>query len=101
MEDFIQAQPNGLEEKLTENGGNLSGGQAQRIAIGRAVLAKPKLLILDEFTSALDDQTEAKVCSLIEKLRNQMTIIIVSHKSKPMEVVDSVYEFFEGSIFKK
>ena len=101
LEDFIQAQPNGLEEKLTENGGNLSGGQAQRIAIGRAVLAKPKLLILDEFTSALDDQTEAKVCSLIEKLRNQMTIIIVSHKSKPMEVVDSVYEFFEGSIFKK
>ena len=72
---------------LTANG-NLSGGQRQRIGIARALYSDAKMLIFDEATSALDAETENAFCHLIDRLKNQLTIIIISHRESTLDVCD-------------
>ncbi|MGB8313690.1 MAG: ABC transporter ATP-binding protein, partial [Aestuariivirga sp.] len=73
--DFIDALPAGIETDVGEMGGRLSGGQRQRISLARALVANPKILILDEVTSALDPETEAGIVNNIASLRGRYTII--------------------------
>jgi ATP-binding cassette subfamily C protein len=70
----------------------LSGGQRQRIALARALLIKPKLLILDEVTSALDPATEAEICDNVRALDGSLTILAITHRPAWLEVADRVYE---------
>ena len=64
---------------MGENGSNLSGGQAQRIILARAIYKRPQILILDEFTSALDNENEKKIFESLKALKNDCIILISSH----------------------
>ena len=88
MEDYLPALPNGLDTVLGENGAGLSEGQAQRLAIARAVLSNAPILLLDECTSALDSETERKV---LERLKNlpDRTCIAVTHRPATLEICDT------------
>lgn len=85
MADFVFTLPNGLDTKCAEQGGGLSEGQAQRIAIARAILHPCKVLLLDEATSALDVETEKKLLENLKQHFHDSTIIFVTHR---LAVVD-------------
>ncbi len=95
---FIQSLPEGLETVLGERGGKLSGGQRQRLAIARALIHRPGLLILDEATSNLDHESEAAVITTIEHLKGQITMLAVSHDDALVEAADSVIHLQDGRI---
>lgn len=89
---FVAALPNGIEQVVGERGTMLSGGQRQRIALARALVIKPKLLILDEVTSALDPETEAAICANVRQLSGQVSIVAITHRPIWVELADRVYE---------
>ena len=97
-EEFILEKENQWEEAVGERGMGLSGGQRQRIALARALLVRPKILILDDITSALDAQTEKTIIgNLYTKLRN-MTTIIISQKINSVRQADKIYVMEDGTI---
>jgi ATP-binding cassette subfamily C protein len=98
--EFVTAMPGGMNSTVGERGSMLSGGQRQRIAIARALVHKPKLLILDEPTSALDPESEAAICETLGQLRGRgMTILAISHQPTIMEVADRAYQLQNGKAF--
>lgn len=88
--EFVQKLPNGLDTIVGNRGTNLSGGERQRIALARALLKQPQLLILDEATNAVDDKNEDLIKHALVKLNGKMTIIIVAHRSKLVDLADDV-----------
>jgi ATP-binding cassette, subfamily C, bacterial len=88
--DFIACLPNGLSTEVGEKGARFSGGQRQRIAIARALVHRPKLLILDEVTSALDAATEREICENIRDISKSVTVLAISHRQAWIDVADSV-----------
>ncbi|WP_282935542.1 ABC transporter transmembrane domain-containing protein [Paenibacillus sp. RC67] len=98
IHDVISGWPEGYDTWVHHEGGSLSGGERQRIAIARALLRKPKLLLLDEVTSALDPATEADINQLIQQLRGEKTIISVTHRLASVVSADNIYVFKEGCI---
>jgi ABC-type bacteriocin/lantibiotic exporter with double-glycine peptidase domain len=90
LEDLIHELPDGLKTNIGQKGINLSGGQRQRVGIARALYRQPKILILDEFTNALDKELEEKILKNIYSLKKNVTVIIVSHNSNVLENCDSV-----------
>ena len=90
-----------LQKTLGEKGRKISGGQAQRIGIARAIYNKPSILIFDEATNSLDKKIELKIFDSIYKLKNQNTIIIVSHKLQLLKKCHKVYEFNKGKLYNK
>jgi ATP-binding cassette subfamily C protein len=77
----------------------LSGGHRQRIAIARALVHKPKLLILDEPTSALDSESELAICETLQELRGKYTILAISHRATLMSAADRAYQLQNGKAF--
>jgi len=98
IHDFIIGLPEGYDTPVGERGVRLSGGQRQRIGIARALYRKPSLLILDEATSALDIETERDVLESLDDLRNQMTILMVTHRLNTIQSVDWIYLLEEGRL---
>ncbi len=96
--DFVSKLSEGIHTIVGERGSKLSGGQRQRIAIARALARKPALLVLDEVTTALDPVTEAAICETLRGLRNQTTILAISHQPAIIRSADVVYELEEGRI---
>ena len=94
--EFVLEMPQGMYSSVGERGGMLSGGQRQRIAIARALVHKPKLLILDEPTSALDPESEAAICETLSQLRGEITILAISHQPTIMNVADRAYNLRDG-----
>lgn len=94
--EFVDALPNGLQTLVGERGGRLSGGQRQRIAIARALINDPKLLILDEATSALDTDSEAAIIATLRALKEQLTILAITHNSGLATASDVVYRLEPG-----
>jgi len=92
IHDFITKQlPRGYNTNIGDNGVTLSGGQKQRISILRALYLKPKLLILDEATNALDKQTEDLIIRSLCNFSKKMTLIIVSHRANVLKYCDKIY----------
>lgn len=95
---FVEQLPQGLDTALGERGGRLSGGQRQRLAIARALIHGPRLLILDEATSNLDQATEAAIIETIEHLKGQLTLLAVSHDEGLVRAADQVIRIAGGRI---
>ncbi|MBK8209396.1 MAG: ABC transporter ATP-binding protein [Rhodospirillales bacterium] len=88
--DFISRLPSGLATEVGEKGARFSGGQRQRIALARAIVHRPKLLILDEVTSALDTETELEICENIKQISRTMTVLAISHRQAWIDIADEV-----------
>ncbi|MFS4481390.1 peptidase domain-containing ABC transporter [Hyunsoonleella sp. 2307UL5-6] len=99
FEKFINELPQGYATILGEEGINLSGGQKQLLALMRVLYKKPKLLLLDEFTSAMDRKTEQFVIQLLNQLKNEMSIIFISHRLHVLKhIADRIYVIKDGEI---
>lgn len=96
--DFIEALPEGLKTKIGERGHGLSEGQAQRIAIARALLRKAPIMIFDEATSALDTRSEMKVLHTIRTLNPVRTCIIITHRPTALKICDRVLRLENGQL---
>ncbi len=97
-DEFIERLPQGLDTLLEENGANLSGGQKQRLAIARALLPQPRILILDEAASALDPESEAIFMNNLSKLAAGRTVIIVSHRLAALTTANGILVLDRGHI---
>ena len=95
--EFVKAMPQKIDSTVGERGYKISGGQRQRIAIARALVHKPKLLILDEATTALDPENETAICNALSQLRGQLTILAISHQPAVLNVADQAYRLQNGS----
>lgn len=96
--DFITALPRGYETIIGARGVGLSGGQRQRVALARALLLQPQLLILDEATNAVDQETELSIMSKLSESRGGMTILVVSHRNSALQHCTHVIEIEGGRI---
>lgn len=96
--DFVQELPDGLDAVVGEHGAKLSGGQRQRLAIARALVRRPVLLVLDEATTALDPATESEICKTIRDLAGQITVLAISHQPAVQQAADVVYRIESGAV---
>ena len=98
LEEYINSLPLKYNTRIEENGKNLSGGQKQRLAIARALLRNPQILIMDEATSNLDVITEKSIENTINKFSNNMTTIIIAHRLSTIKDCDNIFLFRNGQI---
>jgi ATP-binding cassette subfamily B protein len=96
LSGFVESLPHRYHTCVGERGAKLSGGQRQRIGIARALYLKADVLILDEATSALDDKTEKMVLNAINSLRPDLTVLMITHRTKTLDNCDRVYELSAG-----
>lgn len=99
--DFILRQPQGYDTIVGERGSNLSGGQRQRLAIARALIKNPPVLILDEATSALDAATEARVQKALSRLMAGRTTFIIAHRLSTVREADEIMVFDGGQVAER
>lgn len=99
-EEFIQNLPRGYDSMLEENASNLSGGQRQRLAIARALLPNPRILIFDEATSALDPESETLIRRNLKQIAHNRTVLIISHRLSVLCRADDILVLEKGSILE-
>ena len=93
LSNTISSFLNGIKTQIGEFGSNISGGQRQRIAIARALYRGAEVLIFDEATSSLDNETELELMNTIDKIKNKnITIISIAHKYNSLKTCDVIYE---------
>ena len=100
-DEFVKKMPEGLDTKVGEFGIRFSGGQQQRLAIARAMYHNPEILLLDEATAALDNETENEVMKAIEALQGYKTLIVVAHRLTTVRKCDEIYEVRDKKITKR
>jgi ABC-type multidrug transport system fused ATPase/permease subunit len=96
--EFVMSLDKGLETQVGENGAQLSGGQKQRLGISRAILSKPRLLILDEATSSLDINSETKILKSLKSFSLDTTILFVTHRISTLENIQKIIYMRNGRI---
>jgi ATP-binding cassette subfamily B protein len=96
--EFVERLPRGFDTMLEENGENLSGGQRQRLAIARALIIDPRILIFDEATSALDPDSEAIIRQNLSRISEGRTVIIVSHRLSTLVDADAILVIDRGRV---
>ncbi|MBS4048015.1 MAG: ABC transporter ATP-binding protein [Alphaproteobacteria bacterium] len=94
--DFVSSLPDGIHTVAGDRAQHLSGGQRQRIAIARALVRQPRLLVLDEATTALDPATEDEICQTLRQLSQEITILAISHQTAIVRSAHQVYELENG-----
>ncbi len=97
LDEYVRSLPDGLDTGIGERGVRISGGQRQRIGIARALYNDPEIMIFDEATSSLDNDTETAIMDAIERLHGRKTLIIVAHRLSTIANCDSVYRVENGS----
>ena len=96
--EFIEKMSDKFDTNIGEKGVRISGGQKQRLAIARAIIKNPDILILDEATSALDSHSEKKIQEAIDSFSNEMTLIIIAHRLSTIKKADKILFFDNGEI---
>jgi ATP-binding cassette subfamily B protein/subfamily B ATP-binding cassette protein MsbA len=96
--DFIIAKPEGYETRMGDGGSNFSGGEKQKIALARAILRDPRILILDEFTSAIDSASEADIHEVLREFVKGRTVFLITHKLHTLEIADRIVVMDAGRI---
>ncbi len=97
-DEFIERLVSGYDTMLEENGANLSGGQKQRLAIARALLKDPRIMIFDEATSALDPESEARIQENLDGIAKGRTTIIVAHRLSTLRNADRIMVLDRGAV---
>ncbi|GFH43480.1 hypothetical protein Hs30E_20760 [Lactococcus hodotermopsidis] len=95
---FVSDMTNGLDTEVGEHGSRLSGGQRQRLAIARAFLREPKILILDEATASLDSESESMIQKSLGKLMKGRTTLVIAHRLSTIISADLIYFIEDGAI---
>ncbi len=98
---FIKDLPDGLDTQVGEMGVKLSGGQRQRVGIARALYRNPQVLVLDEATAALDNETEKAIMEAINRLSGKTTLIVIAHRLTTVRNADVVYEIQQGKVIAR
>ena len=101
LEEWVRGLPEGMDSLVGERGGNVSGGQAQRIAIARAFAKEAPVVLLDEPTSALDGETAEALLRAMERLTEGKTVIHVTHREETVQNYDRILVLKEGKLFEK
>ncbi|MFZ4751379.1 MAG: ABC transporter ATP-binding protein [Phycisphaerales bacterium] len=97
-ERFVAALPKGIDSELGEGGSGLSGGQRQRLAIARALMRDPAVLILDEATSQIDAESEAQISAAIDEFRSGRTLIAIAHRLSTVRSADRIVVMDDGAV---
>jgi ATP-binding cassette subfamily C protein len=97
-DEFVRALPAGLDTVVGDRGVLLSGGERQRLSLARALLRRPEVLILDEATSSLDSENERRIQAAIDRLHEQVTIVIITHRLSTIRKADVIYVIEGGRI---
>ena len=98
IHDMIESLPKGYQTEIGERGVGLSGGQKQRLSIARALLKQPKILIFDEATSSLDQNTAEHFAATINQLKGKVTMIFITHAMPKNLQVDEIVRIGQGSL---
>jgi ABC-type multidrug transport system fused ATPase/permease subunit len=98
LQEVIDKMPQGLETQVGERGVMLSGGQRQRVGLARALYFDPEMLILDEGTSALDNETEARFMRAVESLQGEITVISIAHRLSTVRACNAIYVLINGKV---
>ncbi len=96
--EFVAALPEGLDTVAGDRGSRLSGGERQRIALARAFIREPTLLVLDEATSQVDVQTERRILTALHSLRRRMTVVVIAHRTALLEGADTIVMLKSGRV---
>ena len=95
---FVAALPDGLDTRLGERGTSLSGGQRQRISLARALVRRPRLLVLDDATSAVDPEVEARILAGLRGTGGDTTLVVVAYRKATIGLADEVLYLSDGAI---
>jgi ATP-binding cassette subfamily C protein LapB len=98
VEDFVRSDPEGYDRNVGERGDGLSGGQRQQVAIARALLLDPKLLIMDEPTSSMDSRSEGEFIARMKKILQGRGLLLITHRTSLLELVDRIIVMDQGTI---
>lgn len=99
--DFVRALPEQLETNVGERGVKLSGGEKQRLSIARALLKDPPILLLDEATASVDNQTELLIQQALDELMKNRTSIVIAHRLSTIQTADQIYVLDQGKVIEK
>jgi ATP-binding cassette subfamily C protein len=98
--DFVRALPEGLDTVVGDRGALISGGERQRLSLARALLRRPRLLLLDEATGSLDAENEGRILEALNALRGTITIVLITHRLALTRAADMIHVIEEGRILE-